>query len=1022
MRTVAGSDVAQPTSTRNDLTDRVLIKVADASDVLTDLTEFAVSLEYDQGTDELADAATIVFRRLEGVNSLAPLMTASPPIDIGRRVTVAVNPGGGTFREVFRGRIDVVDWPERFGDVTVNCRDQAGVAADTWIETARELDTVDGADLEVVMQSVADLNLAAPPTLYFPAPTSAVVQHDPGDPAYAPVDEAVLDAMRTLAESIGWTIRWRNYDASPSDWKWTVFEPSRGKTVADHTFGTGDYWDVTTMRQDIADIRNVIEVEYVGAGQTVESVQYPAELDVATDPSVVRYGRRYMKIAEPTGSPVNNETLALAMAMAAYDDLSEPDALVEITGRYFWPGEIGVDLYTFTANNIHFSDDQTLAAMRFSHRIAVGERPTTKILCRGKPSGGVLMWRRKLSRSDDTVPQTADIIRVSSTESSDGSERDFTITVGPRVDTVHLWYRTVPVAVVGDPLDFSGNEIVTEVPTHTILTRTPGSDLITFSIPHPSHGYRVAGRMIPYKTPDPDPVEGASWPFMVDPAPPVYTGCRAKVTAVSSTQVTVTVTADALEGTPTVGLVGVTGSAALASGHAAGTYTYAQNGTDNVWVFNRGAIGAGPGQVQFRSVLSGSESDDDFVEIPEIGRDTVYLASRARVTASTATTATVRYAVADPYPQGASSVTVTYTETGGTGTACSPASPQSITPAATLTEAAGTYVDFTVTRPAFGTGSRRVTFTATAANRVSDSDAVDIPAVERDTVALVMRARVTASTSTTQTIRVAVADPYPQGAASATITYSEVGGTGTACSPASGGTVTPAATITEGAGTYIDYTVTRPNFQTGSRRVTFTATAADRTSAFDAIDVPAVETDFTMPTLDLSPTVSAGSVSIAFTSTGTVEFKIDDGAYGAASSPEVITRTAEAQVVTFKAVLGTQTVYGSITVPAALGTTSTGFFTSVSQAILSHAADTVTLSWSWVGDPAYFRVFVKDGAVAWDYVGDTIVGASSYVFTSSYDLTLNVTPTVDIEFYVRAVTPEEFVMAESPHSVATYGN
>lgn len=1114
MRTVAGLDAAQPISVLTDFTDAVIIKVANSADALVDLTEFAVSLEYDQGTDEIVDAATIVFRRLEGVNSLAPLMTAAPPVAVGRRVVVLIDPGSGTYREVFRGRIGSVDWPERFGEVTIGCLDQGGRPARTWIEDAVEMDSIEGTSLETVMQAVVDTHLLAIvsplPTLYFPAATGALVQHAAGDAAYAPSDQTVLDALRTLAESIGWTIRWRNFDAAADDWKWTVFEPSRSKVVADHTFGVDDYWDVTTMRQDEEDIRNVVEVEYVGEGGTIESVQYPAEANVATDPSVVAFGRRYMKIVEGTGSPINNSTLALAMATAAYNDLSWPDALVEITGRYFWPGEIGVDLYTFTANNVHFSSDQTLAPMRFSHRIAVGERPTSRILCRGTPSGGVLMWMRKQKRdAGSTVPQTADIIRVSSTASSDGTAQNFTVTVGPRCDTVHIHYRTVPVTVVGDPLDFSETSALEATyPATLAIKRVPtGLNQIAFSVPLPAHGYRIAARMIPYTVPNPDPVEGDSWPFMVDasalgfsytsaatedssggsgtltltvsdpsasispttriqfyktvnavrtlvsatsspasgvttgtytltltldpkhnvkveplvtyangdtttlgawtfdsdkranvvsltqavdpgtanatvtavfdtdtvttatgaryrvdggswtdvsvnasyvgtftvaqdatniqevevqgkdsdgsygpssivlidPVPPaalVYAECRASVTF-TATQATVTVSAASPSGTPTVGYVALTGGGSLSSGHAAGTYTYATNGTDNVWVFDRPAFGAADAQAQFRAILTGGQQDDDFVVIPAQGRDTFGLAVRARVTASTATTVTVRVAVADPYPQGAASATIGWQEL-NVGAGTSPATGQTVTPVSTITEAAGTYVDFTVTRPAFGAGAGRVTFTATAANRVSDSDAVDVPEVDQDTRPLAMRARITASTATTVTVRVAVADPYPQGAGSATITYTETGGTGTACSPASGGTVTPASTITEAAGTYIDYTVTRPAYKSGYRRVTFTATAANRVSDSDAVDVPPVE----------QPAVAQGSISIESngswnaTADGPAEALSFRWSYSTSAFPADATVTSSGTLVTgtgrLLAMTGTALTFGQV--------------------------------------------------------------------------------------------------------------
>lgn len=100
------------------------------------------------------------------------------------------------------------------------------------------------------------------------------------------------------------------------------------------------------------------------------------------------------------------------------------------------------------------------------------------------------------------------------------------------------------------------------------------------------------------------------------------------------------------------------------------------------------------------------------------------LSVRARLIATTSTTITVRVAVADPYPQGANSATIAYQDQGSGGV--SPATGQTVTPDTTLTEIAGSYVDFTITLPTFGTNAR-VTFTATASNRQAASDAVDVP-------------------------------------------------------------------------------------------------------------------------------------------------------------------------------------------------------------------------------------------------------------------------------------------------------
>jgi len=326
----------------------------------------------------------------------------------------------------------------------------------------------------------------------------------------------------------------------------------------------------------------------------------------------------------------------------------------------------------------------------------------------------------------------------------------------------------------------------------------------------------------------------------------VYSECLATMLSSSATQIAVQVFGTATTGSPTVQLVAITGSATLASGAAIGVPV----GSGSTWLFNRGTALGQPGGAQFRAVLAGTQSDDDFIEIPEQGRDTVTLASRARVLTTTDTTVTVRYAVADPFPQGANTVQVTYQNLGTGGV--TPASGGFVTPEATLTENAGTFIDYTITRPAFQAGTGRVTFTAnaTAGNRVSDSDAVDIPAQERDTTYLSARARVTATTATQVTVRVAVLDKYT--ALTSTIAY-VAQGTGTV-TPGSGGTVTAAVGDTylfptEAAGSFIDYTIDRPAFQAGTGRVTYTVTATGRVAATDAVDIPAQERDTTYLTL-----------------------------------------------------------------------------------------------------------------------------------------------------------------------------
>jgi hypothetical protein len=353
----------------------------------------------------------------------------------------------------------------------------------------------------------------------------------------------------------------------------------------------------------------------------------------------------------------------------------------------------------------------------------------------------------------------------------------------------------------------------------------------------------------------------------IDSTGTIYSQVFPIITAVSATQITVTVTATATTGTPTVHLVAITGSATLSSGAAVGATGQASG---SVWVFDRGAALGGNGQVQFRATLAGTQADDDFVEIPEQGQDTIYLVARARVTSSNATTVVVR---------------------------------------------------------------------------------------------------------------VAVADPYPQGANSATISYSELGVTGT--SPATGGTVTPASSITEAASTYIDYTITRPAFTSGTGRVTFTVTAANRVSDTDSVDIPAQEQTVFGPSLTVTPTPGSTSYSLAYTSTGTLTLSIDGGAYASpAASPIVVTRNAylgATQVYTFKAVADGQTITATVNIPA-VETNAAASFSIDSPQTADSGTDDYYYDWTVSGMPSgtTYNLLYKYTNTAGTLVEEgTVIGATS---------------------------------------------
>lgn len=211
-----------------------------------------------------------------------------------------------------------------------------------------------------------------------------------------------------------------------------------------------------------------------------------------------------------------------------------------------------------------------------------------------------------------------------------------------------------------------------------------------------------------------------------------------------------------------------------------------------------------------------------------------------------------------------------------------------------------------------------------------------------DTVPLVMRARVLSASATQIVVRVAVADLFPQGAASVSISYLNEGTPGV--TPASPQTVTPVPTLTEAAGTYVDFTITRPAFNAAPGRVTFTATATDRLTDSDAVDVPAQAASPAW--LEVSHTVSSTAYLIYWTGSPTVQVKIDGAAWATpGASPISVARNASGgarKAYTFRAGPGSLGDYQShpVTVdPQEATPPTTPAFTGGSEAGASAPGD-----------------------------------------------------------------------------------
>lgn len=142
-----------------------------------------------------------------------------------------------------------------------------------------------------------------------------------------------------------------------------------------------------------------------------------------------------------------------------------------------------------------------------------------------------------------------------------------------------------------------------------------------------------------------------------------------------------------------------------ASIHPGGRFTY--TGT-NPYTITRPLYNIGNGQFRVFATAAGKVPDSDSVEVLERVDGLGRIAMNLTVTAVTDTTLTVSASARDP--QGTEPITLT----------------PSMLPAGTFS---GTN-PYTVQRAAFGGGVRRFTVKATAANRVEDSDSVDVPAID----------------------------------------------------------------------------------------------------------------------------------------------------------------------------------------------------------------------------------------------------------------------------------------------------
>lgn len=365
---------------------------------------WVVSWEYSDSVDAPTAVASFRFRQRHEYLALSPLddnskLNASGDIVFPykkiRLYTATmprdVLPSSGDWMLVFRGRIHDVELAGE--NIEAHCRDEGGDLMDIFTEVDRIQGAIGGLDVETVSQNILDAESTG--VTLWSVNGDGTPAFDAGDSPSWAIEQyiqnkaPVLKIVTGLWEQLGWICKYR-WQSTAADFKLVAYEPTRTGAAIARTFTSSQYYNVTSLKLSNADVRNVVRVVYKDAS---DIWQY-YELSDAT--SITLYGRKFFEIAEEATSQINTSTEATAMATAALSDLKDPVVAQVIEMPYFWAAEIG-DKYTFAANNVHYSSDQSLGLISVSHSGDARGAARTVMTCEGQPRGGIARWLEKQS-------------------------------------------------------------------------------------------------------------------------------------------------------------------------------------------------------------------------------------------------------------------------------------------------------------------------------------------------------------------------------------------------------------------------------------------------------------------------------------------------------------------------------------------------------------------------------------------------------------------------------------------------
>lgn len=451
-------------------------------------------VKWDWDLDKVVPEATIQVRRdITDGKSLAPLDEASTfnvsdagstaaLLDSGRLIriytaTVAANaaaPATSEFDRMLDAEIDEVSWQKSPIQIVARSFIMSKLN-DRWIETPTIYGSDAGVAIETVLQQIVDEHTDLGITISTPVSPGFLIT------TYEQQQMSVLQALQTLVQLIGFDIR-EMWDDSSSSFKLTFFEPNRGASTDQWTFNQSQYNDVKQLSITRRDIRNAVSILY-----TSTSDDQRKSVLVESTSSIDRFGRRWMEISEPAESPIATSSEANTFASAALADLKDPEAVQEIETPYWWPGDLQ-DFIGFTANGIHYSEDQQFGVSGIRHELSQ-KRHRTFLRVRGKPAGQYLGWivNNRDRKPPEPVPHSDEMVLANfrRTSNSTAGTVTFKWDWAGRVQQAYIYEKTVAEPATEDVF----NSFATELPG-TILDKD--IDASSYEVTFPANGNVIA--------------------------------------------------------------------------------------------------------------------------------------------------------------------------------------------------------------------------------------------------------------------------------------------------------------------------------------------------------------------------------------------------------------------------------------------------------------------------------------------------------------------------------------------------